>query len=450
MITQTPKADREGRLLCLILTVALLLRLLLAGIVIAHPERSVAEDTDSYVSSATHLLEHGSLEPTVMRTPLYPTYLAVHYSLAGIGNVTSVMISQALLGTLAVWMTWRLGLLLLQDRRAALLAAALLALSVEMIGHGGYVITEILFVVIELGALLAWVNHSRGGSLSWLAGCGLLLGLAILCRPIAIILPPIIVFCTSLPLLLERRWAQVFRNGACLCMPCAVVLVPWLMHAQRTLGFTTLSTVSHYNALYYNAASVMAYQQGRSVTEVREDLDKQLPEELARRNWVDDESHRARLMQEMGEKVVRENLPLFIALHLKQDLNSLLPDVTTIPEMLGLSVGGKGTLAVLNHAGLLAAVRHYFGGNLWLVCLAIPSVIMLGFTYLGAAWAAQMLVRQRCWLALAVLLAVTAAFLLVPGAPSMHRFRVPVMPQLCLMAGAGWTAFLSWWRQRTT
>ncbi len=442
-------AKREHQLLGLILVVALLLRLALAATIISHPERSVAEDTDSYVSGAVHLLEHGSLEPTVMRTPLYPAYLAAHYALAGVGDVTWVMISQALLGTLAVWMTWRLGVLLLPDRRAALIAAALLALSVEMIGHGGYVITEIMFVVIELGALLAWVSHSRSGSLSSLVLCGLLLGLAILCRPIAIILPPIILFCTGLPLLLKRQWGSLLRNGFCLSVSCAVLLLPWFMHAKQTLGFITLSTVSHYNTLYYNAASVMAYQQGKVVTEVRADLDKQLPDELSRRQWPDDESHRARLMQEMGGKVVRENLPLFIWLHLRQDLNSLLPDVTTLPEMLGLSVGGKGTLAVLNHSGMVAAVRHYFGGNLWLMCLAVPSVLILGIIYLGTCWGVLTLLQRKYWLALAVLLGVTAAFLLVPGAPSMHRFRVPVMPQLCLLAGAGWMAARSWWQQRT-
>ena len=445
--SRSPAGDT--RILWIILAVALVLRLALVLVIWPHPERAVADDTDSYASSALHMLEHGKLEPSAMRTPLYPAYLAAHYALAGVGDIHSVLITQALLGVVIVWLTWRLGVLLLEDRRAALLAAGLVAVSVEMIGHGGYVITEILFVVIELGALLAWAHHARTGRLAWLMACGLLLGLAILCRPIAIILPPIVLACTSLPLLLKRQWMLLVRNAACLGLCSGLLLVPWLLHVQRTLGFATISTISQYNALYYNAASVMAHQQGRPVTEVRDDLDKQVPEELRHRSWPDDESHRAKLMQEMGGKLVRENLPLFVCLHLRQDLNSLLPDVNTVPEMLGLSMGGKGTLAVLNHEGLVAAVRHYFGGNLWLIGLAAPSVIILGIIYLGAAWSVVVLLRKRSWLVLAVLLLVTAAFLLVPGAPSMHRFRVPVMPHLSLLAAVGWMQIRQWWRGRT-
>ncbi len=129
-------------------------------------------------------------------------------------------------------------------------------------------------------------------------------------------------------------------------------------------------------------------------------------------------------------------------------MNSLLPNVTEFLELLGVTQGGKGTLSVLNQYGLWAAVRHYFGGQVWLLGLLLPLVGLLGLTYLGALVGLIILVQRRAEFSLALLLLPIAYFLLIPGAPSHPRFRVPVMPYVCLLAGAGLVAVWQWVRRR--
>jgi len=47
------------------------------------------------------------------------------------------------------------------------------------------------------------------------------------------------------------------------------------------------------------------------------------------------------------------------------------------------------------------------------------------------------IVRERKWFALAILLFPMVYLMLIPGAPSEPRFRVPAMPYFCLLAGLG-------------
>jgi hypothetical protein len=146
-----------------------------------------------------------------------------------------------------------------------------------------------------------------------------------------------------------------------------------------------------------------------------------------------------RLYSEWGRRIILDRPWQYLVVHLKSDLNSLLPNVTEFLELLGLTRGDRGTLSVLNQYGLWAAVRHYFGGQMWLPWLLLPLIALLGLTYLGALLGVLHLARSRAWWTLAVLGLPIVTFLLLPGAPSHPRFRVPVMPYMCLLAGVGAT-----------
>jgi hypothetical protein len=142
---------------------------------------------------------------------------------------------------------------------------------------------------------------------------------------------------------------------------------------------------------------------------------------------------------EEGKRIIQENFILACWLHTKADASNLLPAVGDWLNFFGCEVGGNGTMAVIHSDGVVAGVRHYFGGKLWAACLAIPFCVWLGITYLLAVCGIGSQLRQRKQLALHMFLLLTIGyFLLVPGAPSHPRFRVPIMPLVALYAGIGW------------
>jgi hypothetical protein len=422
-----------------ILLLALVLRLALVAVVAAHPERALTFDSGSYTDFAQHMFDHGGQwAANVQRTPVYPTLLAILYALFGKGCVTPVLIVQAFISVGSVWLTARLVRDLRLGESAALVAAALMAVSVESVTPSCYLMTETLFTAIQLIGLIVLVRVVRTGSLGWLAVCGLLHGIAILTRPAALLMPAIIALIIIGPMLLRREWRQAVIHGAVLVVSTMALLVPWIMHTERELGFASISPISNYNTLYYSATMVTAHLEHRSETDIRNEWEPKENALLAARGLPRTQGHVATVRSELGSAILREHPLLYAWLHLKADANSLLPDITTLPEMLGFTVGNRGTLSVLNQHGLLAAIRYYFGGNSWLLWVSLPIMLLLGAIYACGLVGGIALVRERQWLPLAVLVLVTAYYLLLPGAPSMHRFRVPVMPMLCALAGLGW------------
>lgn len=189
--------------------------------------------------------------------------------------------------------------------------------------------------------------------------------------------------------------------------------------------------------LFYNAAQLEANLHGVSDAAVIPDLQNQVSKLLDTNGWDDTEGNRGWAEGKLAWQIILANPLRYVYLHLKSDLNNFLPDVTDLTEILGLTVGGKGTLGVLNQSGLLAAIRHYFGRNVWLLGAFFPLILLIGLIYLTDILGVVAFVKRHNWFALAVLLFPIFYLMLIPGAPSEPRFRVPAMPYFCLLAGVG-------------
>ena len=444
-------SSRLKRVLVIIL-VALLLRGIFFVVVSTHPERLFHRDTGSYIRPARNLLtgrgfsqqEAPPFTPDARRTPVYPLLVALLYGVFG-QHPLLVAGGQVLLSALTAGLVGLLGARLLPEREACL-GGLLLALSLGSIVYSAYILTETLFTALLLGMSYALVVYREKRRKRWLIGAGLLAGMAMLCRPIALFYP--LVAAPLAGFAHRGRWREVFR-AALLLLGIAVLLVaPWLLRNYRLTGSLTLSTISSRNLLLFNAVSLEADLRGVGQAQVRAEMVERLEQELAQRGGADDEALQVRLHKEWGRKIVLAHPWRYLYVHLKNDLNSLLPNVTEFLELLGVTQGGKGTLSVLNQYGLRAAVRHYFGGQVWLLALLLPLVGLLGVTYLGALVGLIILVQRRAGFSLVLLLLPIAYFLLIPGAPSNPRFRVPVMPYVCLLAGTGLVAVWHWVRRR--
>jgi 4-amino-4-deoxy-L-arabinose transferase-like glycosyltransferase len=419
-----------------------LLRASLLLIAARHPDRAFTPDSSSYIDPAAHVLANGAYPSTgtalgtfgpATRTPGYPLFIALIYWLGGQDPFLIILV-QVMIGTLTVYFTFRLGRRLLLEP-PALLGALLLAVNPESITHVFYLLTETLFACLLVAAVLAWLKGHQEKRLLSYGIAALLMGACTMVRSIAVWFPMIL-----WPGWLFGDRADRRRRLALSSLFVGVyllTLMPWFARNLTVLGYPTLSTVANYNMLYSFAASLEADLRDVGEEEIRQEYLKRVAQALAERGWDNTEAIRARVQDILAHEIIAAHPVRYVYLHLKGNLNSLLPDVTSPSEILGTTVSGKGTLAVLHREGIVAALRHYYGPNLWQLWLASPIIFLLGLVYLFGLVGAIDLLRRRCWLAAFVLLSPPVYFLLVPGPAGQPRFRVPVIPFFCLLAGAG-------------
>lgn len=430
------------RWVLVIFAVSLSIRLALLCVVSPHPQRIFTPDSGGYERLAVNLLAgHGfstSAEapflPDSVRTPVYPVFVAAVYAACG-AKPLWVAVAQAALSALTCVLTYGLGQELLADRQA-LLGGLLLAGSLGSVVYSLYLLTETLFTLLLLGILYLVVLYNRRRRACLLVAASVLLGLATLCRPVSLYFP---VMVAAMVLGVHR---SDFRKGILAAVAVGIIFVatitPWLARNYVVFGRLCLSSISAYNLLFYNAVSLEADLRGLGQTQVREEMGQEVAAYLASLG-LDDVStiRKAAIYQRLAWEKIGQHPLRYAFVHVRSDANMFLPNVTELLELFGLTSSGRGTLSVLNHRGLMAAVSHYFEGKEYLVLVILPFTGLLLGIYGAAVVGVGRLARERQWFALALLLSVIAYFALIPGAPAHPRFRVPFMPYLSLLAAVG-------------
>lgn len=176
----------------------------------------------------------------------YPAFLAAitwfvdHSPLTSVPRTAAVV--QAVLGTISVWLVWRIAASLL-GRRTALGAAGIVAVFPGLLLYSAPLLSETLFVTLELAAiafLLAAPWTAEAPSWRRLAGFGVLTGLAALVRPQSLVL----VLALAAALALTRvGWRRSLAAGCVAFAAAVLVIVPWTARNAITMkAFVPIST----------------------------------------------------------------------------------------------------------------------------------------------------------------------------------------------------------------
>ena len=431
-----------------IFLVALFFRVAMLVIVYEHPERMFVPDSYGYVQLAINILKGNgfSLEenppytPSGHRTPVYPLFIAWIYAVSG-ENPLGVAIVQVLISAITPVLAYFLGLRLFSER-AAWWGGLLLAISLGPIVYSVFILTETLFTLLLSGAVLLMSIYRDQNKKGWIIGGGVLTGMAILCRPVAIFYPLTALF---LVWLIHRGHCRQFLSASFnFLVGVTLVITPWIIRNTWSIGYPTLTTTAG-DVLFLYAVALEADLKEISYAQAQEDISRIWSEELLQRGEAHNETLGIRRYGALGAKMLLANPGRYLYIHLKNDLYSFLPNGTEFLELLGVTQGGKGTLSVLNQKGLRAALHNYFGKDLWLIWPMIPWFTLLGIIYIACVIGIVALLKQRQWFIFALLFLPVMFLLLIPGPlNNPPRFRVPAMPYVCLLAGAGLAAATSW------
>jgi hypothetical protein len=296
---------------------------------------------------------------------------------------------------------------------------ALLALDPTLSAYGNKVLSDIPFLFLLTTALAVLFAALRAGR--WAPGLvvgGLLLGAATLVRPILLFLPALLAIGLAFGAARTPgpRILRLLGVGLMLVLAYAGPYA-WIRHIEAEFGYGGISWIGPVNLLDYKAANVVKRARGGGGE--REEIARELSDEADRRAGEGAGlDARASARRTLFLEVLREHPgPAVIAA-----LDSLRKTLTgdAVAEFAPRGSPGRAVYNILKHAHVVGCVI--------LMLLAFRGVFRgLGRAAKGA---------PRSTVAVAILVVVVLVGLaLFYGAA---RFRVPVLPELHLLAAVGW------------
>jgi len=177
--------------------------------------------------------------PSALRSPAYPYLLGGVYAIAGTNPIVGRLLG-AVLGVITVVLLAYLGRAI-WDRRLGLVAGALCAFFLPLIGLNASLLSESLFLPLELALALCLVGLIRNsGNLRRATLCGILCGVAASTRSLGLLwLLPTVALVIRSTGGGRARW----RSVAALLCAFAVVLTPWtIRNATAFHAFVPVST----------------------------------------------------------------------------------------------------------------------------------------------------------------------------------------------------------------
>jgi predicted acyltransferase len=263
-------------------------------------------DGKVYATLATNLLEQNvfSLEteapfnPTLVRLPGYPLFIAAVYSVFGHGNDTAVRIIQAVIDTATCVIAALIAWLWTEDeerkRRSALWTFVLISLCPFIVIYAATLLTEtlttFLMASMTLTATLALKAASAKRSLLWWFLTGILAGAAVMLRPdsglfaagigLTLVISELFLRTDEKPAFVKRFFDAGWK-GAMFSLAFILVLVPWTIRNYRVFG------------LFQPLAPAHAEMPGEFVPH---NYDRWL------RTWVDDSHFIEPMLWNLGEK----------------------------------------------------------------------------------------------------------------------------------------------------
>jgi 4-amino-4-deoxy-L-arabinose transferase-like glycosyltransferase len=198
-------------------------------------------DEQHYVALARNVLAGNGIawgpgEPTSIRPPLYPAFLAAIWGVAGV-DLQVVRVVQFLLTLLTTGLVYQIGRRMFSPV-VGRYAAAVTWLYPSLIFFNFTMLTETLYVCLLTGFLLLSVMLVTEPRAATAVGCGLALGFACLTRSALWPLP--LVLCPLLVVLLRGPLKVRFALAAAVFIGYGLVVGPWAVRNTRLQGVVTI------------------------------------------------------------------------------------------------------------------------------------------------------------------------------------------------------------------
>lgn len=241
-------------------------------------------DSREYYQIARNVAEHGVFsqstkppyKPDTWRTPGYPVFLALVMKLGG-ESPTALLMVQQVLGVMNILLVFLAARFHMTERRAAV-AAAIVLLEPFHLYYSLWLLATTLFVTALLLTWYVFELAIRRGSAGRYVALGALCGILVLIRPLALLVPVVVLAGLTLfrlqpekevqrgPVSRRIRWAWI---GA-YTLAFAALVMSWMARNKVVAGHFALSDQSGVVLAYFKATEVELWRQGRTADRFNE------------------------------------------------------------------------------------------------------------------------------------------------------------------------------------
>jgi dolichyl-phosphate-mannose-protein mannosyltransferase len=437
---------------------AVLVRVLVpvtAYLLTSDPQVFHSPDTNSYIQPTQELLSDGTFsvngKTELHRTPGYSLILAPGIAANHVEVVTIAL--QILLSASSVWLVFLISLEIFSSYRAALIAAWLYAIEPLSVLYTSKLLTETWFATLLLLSMYFLIRHLKsqrteaGPVTKWLVISAAALAGATYVRPVSYFLPVCIFMGWVLAILLGYWTKRV--NAVAVRLTSAIVFIivsmsliaAWQVRNYVQTGYSGFSGVQDANLYFYLGAATLASIEGRSYYDVQDSLGHNNEEiyfskHPDQKTWP--EAQVLRFQGEEGRRILFRHPLTYLKIYSTGTLLLVFdPGAVELLKLFKRYEEGGGLLGAIHDRGIISVTVDLFERNplfFWSnVVFALYLFPILGFAVVGLA---RRTVGTRTGVLL--LLGVIAYLIAISAGPQSYgRFRYPIMPFLCILAGIG-------------
>ncbi len=418
-------------------------------------------DTGQYIEIATNLITNFTFSrdgvPEIVRTPGYPLVL-IPGLLTSHPYAVTILI-HILFSCVTAYSVFAIGAMCFHSRRIGLLAGVLTTVEPLSVAYVSLLVTETVFTSVLTLSLFFLLRYFQSRSSFDLSISAAVMAAAAYVRPAALFLPIV----TS-GILFIRPWfgcgqrRRLFFQALLFVSLSMGILGVWDIRNTMLTGYRGFSAIGDMNLYFYVAAGIKAERQKVSTGTQKVQMGWESPSVYfgrhpEQRTWSENQLWEWRRWKAF--ETIIGDIPAFLKISLKGLVYTALEPgfKWTYGPLFGLKPAEEEENHMGSPEGLLKALHDVTG----LSFFKDPPIIVFGtlvcglFNVLCLALAVVGIVanRSRTPEVLVVFVVVVMYFFVIPLNVGYSRFRVPVIPILCILAACGLSFLISSCRRAT-
>lgn len=368
--------------------------------------------------------------PSSFRTPVFPAFVGFWKTVLGL-NVSQFILIQIVLALANISMLGRI-VSYFAAKKWQFFAMIVLSLDLLTVQVTNYILSETLFsflLLLSLNLMLALhfsnCKNSNKSKYSLAVITGLSLGLFSLCRPVGQFLPFLLVFWLIFFKQEQQTKKQIYLISIIIVLGSMAVMHAWKLSNYINKGHYFVSATTSYNMYNYRAAWNVAYRDGRTFADVKEEFHDNRDQFKGDNPQLSD--------YEIGEHFTKEGLGIILS----------TPKETFFQAVRGL---------VFLYGGIYnGSLDRIFQNDMAKKSAQLYSLLYSGLLYLGVLFGLfywrSFSAQQKSLYALCTLIVFYFTFFSI-GVESYARLRSPFMPYLAVASVLGWVPFLAFIKSR--